>query len=85
MEEQRDIRTVAFAPGTADGAPEYDGAKEEERPLRNPAPPTMPRASRTVSHVHEPPYMKLANPGPLGLLGFAITTFVLGLYECGAG
>jgi succinate-acetate transporter protein len=85
MEEQQNIRRVAFAPGTADGVAEYDAAKEEETPLRIPAPPTMPRPSRTVSHVHEPPYMKLANPGPLGLLGFAITTFVLGLYECGAG
>ncbi|KAG2413166.1 hypothetical protein HFD88_002355 [Aspergillus terreus] len=84
MEEQN-IRRVAFAPGTADGVAEYDAAKEEETQLRTPAPPTMPRPSRTVSHVHEPPYMKLANPGPLGLLGFAITTFVLGLYECGAG
>ncbi|KAL1850035.1 hypothetical protein Plec18167_008264 [Paecilomyces lecythidis] len=39
----------------------------------------------TVSQVLAPPYMKLGNPGPLGLLGFAVTTFVLGLYECGAG
>jgi hypothetical protein len=39
----------------------------------------------TVSQVPTPPFMKLANPGPLGLLGFAITTFILGLYECGAG
>lgn len=39
----------------------------------------------TVSQVANPEYMKLANPGPLGLLAFAITTFVVGLYECGAG
>jgi len=26
-----------------------------------------------------------ANPGPLGLISFALTTFVLGLYQCGAG
>lgn len=39
----------------------------------------------TVSQVPRPPYLKLANPGPLGLLGFAVTTFALGLYECGAG
>lgn len=26
-----------------------------------------------------------ANPAPLGLIGFALTTFVLGLYQCGAG
>ncbi|KAI1829301.1 hypothetical protein DTO027I6_9812 [Penicillium roqueforti] len=39
----------------------------------------------TVSQVAQPQFMKLANPGPLGLLSFAITTFVVGLYECGAG
>lgn len=39
----------------------------------------------TVSQVPNPPFQKLANPGPLGLFGFAITTFVLGLYQCGAG
>lgn len=42
------------------------------------------RRTFTVSQVAVPQY-HLANPGPLGLLGFAITTFVLGLYECGAG
>lgn len=39
----------------------------------------------TVSQVAQPGFTKLANPGPLGLLSFAITTFVVGLYECGAG
>lgn len=39
----------------------------------------------TVSQVARPEFMKLGNPGPLGLLAFAITTFVVGLYECGAG
>lgn len=43
------------------------------------------RDGAMVSQVHHPQYMKLANPGPLGLLSFAITTFVVGLYECGAG
>lgn len=43
------------------------------------------RPGAMVSQVLQPQYMKLANPGPLGLLSFAITTFVLGLYECGAG
>jgi len=38
-----------------------------------------------VSQVPVPPFGKLANPGPLGLIGFALTTFVLGLYQCGAG
>jgi len=31
------------------------------------------------------PTGRRANPGPLGLIGFALTTFVLGLYQCGAG
>jgi len=39
----------------------------------------------TVSQVPFPQFGKLANPGPLGLLGFAVTTLVLGLYQCGAG
>ncbi|KAJ5215174.1 uncharacterized protein N7469_011665 [Penicillium citrinum] len=39
----------------------------------------------TVSQVAHPEFMKLGNPGPLGLLSFAITTFIVGLYECGAG
>lgn len=39
----------------------------------------------TVSQVPHPQFEKLGNPGPLGLLSFAITTFVLGLYQCGAG
>lgn len=44
-----------------------------------------PQHTTTVSQVPIPPFEKLANPGPLGLIGFAVTTFVLGLYECGAG
>ena len=39
----------------------------------------------TVSQVPAGPMANLANPGPLGLIGFALTTFVLGLYQCGAG
>src|SRR3569833_199823 len=39
----------------------------------------------TESQEANPEFMKLANPGPLGLIGFALTTFVLGLYQCGAG
>jgi len=49
------------------------------------AAPDASRRPITVSQVPFPPFGKLANPGPLGLLGFAVTTFVLGLYECGAG
>lgn len=29
-------------------------------------------------------HRKIGNPTPLGLMGFATTTWVLGLYECGA-
>jgi hypothetical protein len=41
--------------------------------------------SQMVSQVLNPPYEKLGNPGPMGLYSFAITTFMLGLYHCGAG
>ncbi|KAK5215737.1 hypothetical protein LTR47_011312 [Exophiala xenobiotica] len=40
--------------------------------------------TQLVSSVRPGPGIK-ANPGPLGLFGFATTTFVLGLYQCGAG
>lgn len=59
-------------PLQADGAGNYD-------------PTTTSRQGAMVSQVLQPQYMKLANPGPLGLLAFAITTFVIGLYECGVG
>ena len=39
----------------------------------------------TVSQVTDPQFFRVANPGPLGLISFALTTFVLGLYQCGAG
>jgi succinate-acetate transporter protein len=38
-----------------------------------------------ISQVMDPTFRKPANPGPLGLISFALTTFVLGLYQCGAG
>lgn len=48
--------------------------------------PTMPRPHQSmVSHVYNPPFYKVANPGPLGLFSFALTTFCLGLYNCGVG
>ncbi|KHN97156.1 Gpr1 family protein [Metarhizium album ARSEF 1941] len=47
---------------------------------------TAPRHNQsTVSQVYDPQFFKIANPGPLGLISFALTTFVLGLYQCGAG
>ncbi|KAI5467101.1 GPR1/FUN34/yaaH family-domain-containing protein [Mariannaea sp. PMI_226] len=49
-------------------------------------PETMSRPHQSmVSQVMNPPFYQVANPGPLGLLSFAMTTFVLGLYQCGAG
>ncbi|KAA8901667.1 hypothetical protein TRICI_006032 [Trichomonascus ciferrii] len=38
-----------------------------------------------ISQVMHPEFQKLGNPGPLGLYSFAITSFMLGLYNCGAG
>lgn len=38
-----------------------------------------------VSQVYAPEFFKFANPGPLGLISFALTTFVLGFYQCGVG
>lgn len=38
-----------------------------------------------VSQVPNAPFEKLGNPGPLGLFSFAVTTFMLGLFKCGAG
>lgn len=39
----------------------------------------------TVSQVYQPGFFKIGNPGPLGLISFALTTFALGLYQCGVG
>lgn len=42
-----------------------------------------------VTHTTSPPQVvaapTIANPGPLGLCGFALTTFVLSLHNAGAG
>lgn len=44
-----------------------------------------PQHQGTISQVYNPDFFKVANPGPLGLISFAITTFCLGLYQCGVG
>lgn len=49
-----------------------------------PVPGHKPHRS-TVSQVYDPSFFKIANPGPLGLISFALTTFVLGFYQCGVG
>lgn len=38
----------------------------------------------TVSQVYAP-MSRPGNPGPLGLISFALTTFCLGFYQCGVG
>jgi len=35
--------------------------------------------------MHQAPVVTIGNPGPLGLCGFALTTFVLSLFNIGAG
>lgn len=72
------LNNATAAPATSE-ADQLNGRHGEKVPQAE-----APR-QQTVSQVPIPPYEKLANPGPLGLIGFAITTFVLGLYECGAG
>lgn len=41
------------------------------------------------NHVHwrepERPFHKPANPAPLGLISFGLTTLILGLLNCGIG
>lgn len=59
---------------------ETNGAQHNHDPHDAPI-----RHDVTVSQVPSPEFTKLANPGPLGLIGFALTTFVLGLYQCGVG
>lgn len=61
---------------------QVDGGRAKEGSSGNAPQHLLPT---TVSQVPHPEFMKLANPGPLGLIGFALTTFVLGLYQCGAG
>jgi hypothetical protein len=48
-------------------------------------PGLSPKRRATVSQVYDPSFFKIANPGPLGLFSFALTTFVLGFYQCGVG
>ena len=49
-----------------------------------PGPSSKPHRS-TVSQVYDPSFFKIANPGPLGLISFALTTLVLGFYQAGVG
>jgi succinate-acetate transporter protein len=54
-----------------------------EGPLDGPA--SLAKHQAHISQVFNPTFAKPGNPGPLGLISFATTTFVLGLYQCGAG
>ncbi|KAL6893224.1 GPR1/FUN34/yaaH family domain-containing protein [Trichoderma longibrachiatum] len=54
-------------------------------PFSNTMDPRAGPHQAMVSQVYQPTLGKIGNPGPLGLLGFALTTFCLGLYQCGAG
>lgn len=67
------------ASGSKENFEHRDGAGKHPQP-QDPA----LRQGATVSQVLAPT-SKPGNPGPLGLISFALTTFVLGLYECGAG
>jgi hypothetical protein len=75
-------RSAASAPGAPETAI-WDPAVEKRE--NGTTPVAARRHQQTVSQVEAPVFTKLGNPGPLGLLSFAITTFVVGLLECGAG
>ena len=62
----------------------YYGNPDLERAGGAPAPLPHPHQA-TISQVYDPRVGKIANPGPLGLISFGITTFVLGFYQCGVG
>lgn len=54
--------------------------------MENGGPSHIPKPHQsTVSQVYDPSFFKIANPGPLGLISFALTTMVLGLFQCGIG
>ncbi|KAF4126196.1 uncharacterized protein GMORB2_1442 [Geosmithia morbida] len=44
-----------------------------------------PQRQGTISHVYQPSFLKAANPGPLGLISFAVSGFTLALYQLGVG
>ena len=48
----------------------------------NPAPP---KHQDTMTPSPYLAHVKSASAGPLGLFSFGLTTFVMGLYKCGAG
>jgi succinate-acetate transporter protein len=67
-----------------DGYRYSDGPAHYDYGHHNPQAGPKPHQA-TVSQVYDPSFYKIANPGPLGLISFALTTLVLGLYQCGAG
>ncbi|KAJ5151173.1 uncharacterized protein N7482_010425 [Penicillium canariense] len=81
MAEQESSAAAADMPYNDAGNP----AARKEANGTTPSRTYQPPHRTTVSQVTTPEFLKLANPGPLGLIAFAITTFVVGLLECGAG
>ncbi|KAM4065438.1 GPR1/FUN34/yaaH family protein [Hirsutella rhossiliensis] len=78
--------TTGTSPVHGDEKAYIDGYHNTERgaAVGNGVSHSRPHQS-TVSQVRDPQFFKVANPGPLGLISFAMTSFVLGLYLCGAG
>ena len=49
------------------------------------APIAEPQVAQNQGYGHDGyAFGKVGNPGPLGLISFALTTFVLGIYQAGA-
>lgn len=97
MAEQESSAAATNGAHAQDWDPATEGKAKRQRPEDEERHANIPYVSQvlppgvhphnvpTVSQVLHPEFQKLANPGPLGLLAFAITTFVVGLFECGAG
>lgn len=80
-----DVPVNGRSNGNGRGATTMDGATEQSGGDVSAAAAAAAYNKLFVSQVPAPPFLRLANPGPLGLIGFALTTFALGLYQCGAG
>jgi succinate-acetate transporter protein len=82
--------TNGYEPGQAPTSTHYGGGHVQfQQPGGQMDVPAVAAAvakhQATISQVYNPSFFKIGNPGPLGLISFALTTFVLGLYQCGAG
>lgn len=75
--------------GTADFSHTPDNMPKEQgvhldRVTKNPG-TSSARQGTMMFQVLQPQFTKMTNPGPLGILSFAIITFTIGLYECRSG